>query len=396
MIGTKRTVKLVFAFLMTLATPVWGQTDLVANPVRDNIVDAANSYIFVFDPSQVRAKEVPDQAASLSQRAGGQLRFVYSNALRGFSATMSRQAAEQLASRNPLIAYFEPNGVVWQVGKQGPRADKKPSSRPGNGGGDGAEPAQVVPDGIQRVGGALNVEGFGYNAWVIDTGIDPNHPDLNVGTGANFVFRGKDTTKDGNGHGTHVAGTIAALDNGIDVVGVAAGATVIPVRVLDNNGSGTIDGVVAGVDYVAANAQPGECANLSLGASGHFESLHQAIWNAAEFQGINFAIAAGNNGADSNNYEPAHIEHARVYTVSAIDSNDNFASFSNWGNPPVDFSAPGVGVLSTKKGGGVTTLSGTSMAAPHVCGILTLKTTPVAGGFANGDPDGSPDPVATH
>jgi subtilisin family serine protease len=396
MIRSKWTAKWVLMLLVTLATPAWGQTDLVNTPARDNMIDAANSYIFVFDPSQVSAQEVPDQATALTQRAGGQLRFTYKTALRGFSASMSRQAAEQLASRNPLIAYFEPNGIVWQVGKQGPDTSKKPSN-PGKGGSGGGEtePSQVVPYGIQRVGGALNVDGFGYKAWIIDTGIDSKHPDLHVGAGANFVSRGKNTTQDGNGHGTHVAGTIAAIDNAIDVVGVAAGATVIPVRVLDNSGSGTIDGVVAGVDYVAANAQSGECANLSLGASGHFQSLHDAIWNAAENQGINFTIAAGNNGADSNNYEPAHIEHARVYTISAIDSNDNFASFSNWGNPPVDFSAPGVGILSTKKGGGVTTLSGTSMAAPHVCGILTTRQIPIQGGLANGDPDGNPDPVAT-
>ncbi len=321
MIRSKWTWTLVL--LTALATPAWSQTDLVNNPVRNNMIDAANSYIFVFNSSQVEAQEVPDEAAALVQRAGGQLRFVYKTALRGFSATMSRQAAEQLALRNPHIAYFEPNGIVWQVGKQNPSANKKPSS-PGKGGGSGeTKPAQVTPYGIERVGGAVNVDGFNYKAWIIDTGIDSKHPDLNVGVGANFIARGKNTTQDGNG--THVAGTIAAIDNAIGVIGVAAGATVIPIRVLDN--SGTIDGVVAGVDYVAANAQAGDCANLSLGASGHFESLHTAIWNAAENQGINFTIAAGNSGADSNNYEPAHIEHARVYTVSAIDSNDNFASF---------------------------------------------------------------------
>jgi len=348
-------------------------------------------------PSKVSAQEVPDQANAMALSAGGKLGFVYKTALRGFSATMSRQAAEQLASRNPNIAYFEPNAVVSIIGRQGPKANKKPASKPGNerDGGTSSEPLQVVPYGIQRVGGALNVDGFGYKAWIIDTGIDSKHPDLNVGPGANFVFRGKNSTEDGNGHGTHVAGTIAAIDNAIDVIGVAAGATVIPVRVLDNSGSGTIAGVVAGVDYVAANAQPGDCANLSLGAYGHFQSLHDAIVIAAD-QGINFTLAAGNSGADSNNYEPAHIEHANVYTISAIDSADNFALFSNWGNPPVDFSAPGVDVLSTKKGGGVKEESGTSMAAPHVCGILTTRQIPVAGGFANGDPDGNPDPVATH
>lgn len=172
--------------LTALATPAWGQTDMVSNPARDNLVDAANSYIFVFDSSKVRAQEVPDQANAMARSAGGQLRFVYQTALRGFSATMSRQAAEQLASRNPLIAYFEPNAVVWQIGK--PKTNKKPSN-PGKGGGGGGdtEPSQVVPVGIQRVGGPVIVDSS-FRAWVFDTGIDSDHPDLNVGQGANFMF----------------------------------------------------------------------------------------------------------------------------------------------------------------------------------------------------------------
>ena len=387
--------------LTALATPAWGQTDMVSNPARDNLVDAANSYIFVFDSSKVRAQEVPDQANAMARSAGGQLRFVYQTALRGFSATMSRQAAEQLASRNPNIAYFEPNAVVWMIGKDGPNNNKKPSN-PGKGGGGGGEtePSQIIPGGIQRVGGPEIVDPSS-RAWIIDTGIDSDHPDLNVGQGANFIIRGKNTTDDGNGHGTHVAGIIAAIDNAIDVVGVAAGATVIPVRVLDKSGSGTVDGVIAGVDYVAANAALGECANLSLGVAGHVESLHNAILNAAD-QGIKFAIAAGNDGLDMtvvennlfiNNFEPADVEHANVYTVSAIDAGDVFADFSNYGIPPVDFVASGVNILSTKKGGGVTTKSGTSMAAPHVCGILTLGQDPVANGFVNDRKD-TPYPVA--
>lgn len=399
MISTKSATKWVLILIVALATPAWGQSDLVSNPVRDNLVDAANSYIFVFDSSKVSARDVPDQANAMVQRAGGQLRFVYKTALRGFSANMSLQAAEQLASRNPNIAYFEPNAVVWAIGK-GPGANKKPSNPgKGGGGGDETEPAQVVPAGIQRVGGPVVVDGT-FRAWVIDTGIDPSHPDLNVGQGANFVLRGKNTTKDGNGHGTHVAGTIAAIDNTIGVVGVAAGATVIPIRVLDNSGSGTIDGVIAGVDFVTANASPGECANMSLGASGHYESLHTAVWNSAE-AGIKYAIAAGNSGVDMsvvengelvNNFEPADVEHTNVFTISAIDSTDVFASFSNYGIPPVDAVAPGVSILSTTKGGGLTTLSGTSMAAPHVCGILTLGE-PTVGGYATG-PDNKSYPVA--
>ncbi len=413
MVKAKSAGKWALILLTALATPAWGQADRVNNPVRENLIDAANSYIFVFDPAKVSERDVSGHANAMAQSAGGQLRFVYKSALRGFSATMSLQAAENLAARNPLIAYFEPNAVVWTIGNQRADTNKKPSS-PGSGGGGGTEPAEVTPAGIQHVGGP--VSGSTNRAWVIDTGIDSNHPDLNVGQGANFVFRGKNTTKDGNGHGTHVAGTIAAIDNTIDVVGVAAGAMVMPVRVLDNSGSGTVDGVVAGVDYVAANATSGECANLSLGVAGHIQSLHDAILATAD-RGVKFSIAAGNDGLDMavienniliNNFEPADVNHANVFTVSAIDNTDTFAAWSNYGIPSdlngdgipdegiawVDFVAPGVNILSTKMGGGVTTLSGTSMAAPHVCGILTLGQDPVANGFVVNKGDNKSYPVA--
>lgn len=350
------------------------------------IKEARQSYIFIFKEGVARA-DVKGQAYGLVSREGGQLRFVYTTAVHGFSATLPLVAAQRIA-QSPLIDYYEPNGVAWAIGVE-PVA--KPS-RPGGGTGSGGEPAQVVPPGIARVGGPLN--GTGRHAWVVDTGIDRSHPDLLTGSGANFVLRGKYTVEDGNGHGTHVSGTIAALNNAIDVVGVAAGATLHPVRVLDNSGSGTVDGVVAGVDFVAANAAPGDVANMSLGATGHFQSLHDAVVNAAA-RGIYFAVAAGNSSDYAMKYEPAHIEAPNVFTVSAVDSSDHFASFSNYGNPPIDYAAPGVYILSTKKGGGTTSLSGTSMATPHVAGLL-LFAKPVADGYAIADPDGMPDSIAHH
>lgn len=347
------------------------------NLVRNNIEEAANSFIFVFR-DDVPAGRVHGMASEMAAAHGGSVRHVYSHALKGFSANMSATAAARLAERNPNIAYYESNGIAWAVLAKPPWA----------GGGGGSE-GQTTPWGVTRVGGPA--AGAGLHAWIIDTGIDLDHADLNVGSGANFVTKGKDSPDDGNGHGTHVAGTVAALDNTIDVVGVAAGATVHPVRVLDNSGSGTIDGVVAGVDYVAANASSGDCANMSLGASGHYQSLHDAVLNAAG-KGIRFAIAAGNDGDDASNYEPAHVEHNNVFTVSAIDSNDSLTSWSNYGSP-VDFAAPGASILSTKNGGGTATMSGTSMAAPHVCGLL-LFGTPSSDGTASNDPDGDPDPIA--
>lgn len=355
---------------------------------KDQLDAAAKSYIVVFKEN-VSKRNVNRLANDIALAHAGSLRFTYKNTIKGFSAVLPERALAKLAS-NPNVAYVEKNGIAWasiipeQAKVPTVRVNGKPVAQ--------AEPAQVIPWGINRIGGSR--DGTGKNAWVIDTGIDFEHPDLNVGSGANFILTGRKTTNDGNGHGTHVAGTIAAIDNDIDVVGVAANATVHPIRVLDNRGSGTIDGVIAGIDYVAINAQPGDVANMSLGAAGHFQSLHDAVLRAAD-KGIIFAVAAGNSNDDANKYEPAHIEHPYVYTVSAVEVRDIFASFSNYMNPPIDFAAPGVGVLSTKAGGGVVSYSGTSMASPHVAGLLLLGV-PEQGGFAIADPDNNPDPIAYH
>lgn len=356
------------------------------NVSKEQVDAAAKSYIVVFKDN-VAKNNVSKIANDIARKHAAALRFTYKNTIKGFSAEMSAKAREKLLN-NPNVAYIENNAIVWANiipdHVSAFKVNGKPNSEP--------EPAQVIPWGINRIGGSR--DGTGKHAWIIDTGIDSDHPDLNVGVGQNFILTGKKTTNDGNGHGTHVAGTVAALDNAIDVVGVAANATVHPVRVLDNRGSGTIDGVIAGIDYVAVNAQAGDVANMSLGASGHFQSLHDAVLRAAD-KGIYFAIAAGNESDDANNHEPAHVEHPMVFTVSAVEVRDIFASFSNYMNPPIDFAAPGVGVLSTKAGGGVVSYSGTSMAAPHVAGLLLLGI-PEEGGFAISDPDNNPDPIAYH
>lgn len=345
--------------------------------------EVRDRFIFVFT-SDVEASEVRGRAEAHSRAQGGTLTHVYTTALRGFAARMPAAAAARLANGNPDIDYYEPDAIAFAV--------PKPPWAGGGGGGEETTTcaAQQVPWGVARIGGAM--DGADMTAWVIDTGIDLDHADLNVDVGmsANFVVRGKNSPDDGNGHGTHVAGTIAAIDNSCDVVGVAAGATVVAVRVLDNSGSGSYAGVIAGVDYVAANADPGDVANLSLG--GPFSTaLNDAVISAAS-GGVLFALAAGNASADANSSSPASANGDNIYTVSAIDVNDDFAWFSNYGNPPVDCAAPGVDVLSTKKGGGTTSFSGTSMAAPHVAGLL-LFGAPADDGFANHDPDGSLDPI---
>jgi subtilisin family serine protease len=313
----------------------------------------------------------------------------YQHALKGFAASLPEAALKRILD-DPRVDYVEPDGRVWAT-PPGNRPDKGKPPKDDGGTEDPPAASQTTPWGVTRVGGPL--PGVGLTAWVIDSGIDFSHPDLNVdqANAANFVTRGKNSANDGNGHGTHVAGTIAAIDNDIDVVGVAAGATVVPVRVLDNSGSGFYSWVIAGVDYVAGRASVGDVANMSLGGGGS-TSLDNAVKSAAA-KGIRFALAAGNDSVDANSSSPARANGANIYTVSAIDSNDSFAWFSNYGNPPIDVAAPGVAVLSTSRGGGTTTFNGTSMAAPHVAGLLLLG--PLnSDGTANNDPDGTPDPIA--
>ncbi|HEV2147630.1 MAG TPA: S8 family serine peptidase [Longimicrobiaceae bacterium] len=320
--------------------------------------------------------DVQSTAAEMARNGGFMLRYVRQHAARGFSAVIP--AAHVDAVRNdPRVALVEKDGPVSLI------RPVEGNARPGGGGGGG----QTTPWGITRIGGAG--DGTGKTAWVIDSGIDLAHADLNTSRNCHVHYAGRDPS-DGNGHGTHVAGTIAAKNNGIDVVGVAANAYVCSVRVLGNSGSGTWEGVVNGVNFVAANGVAGEVANMSLGGSGSNATLEKAVLDAAA-KGIIFTIAAGNDGDDASKYTPARVNGPNVFTISAIGTNDCLTSWSNYGLG-VDFAAPGASILSTRKGGGTTTMSGTSMAAPHAAGVLLLGKANTSG-FACGDPDGVPDPI---
>ncbi len=315
--------------------------------------------------------------------APSKIEKTYVKTISGISMKLEGKELKKLTS-DPRVSFIEQDRIVT-VSMGGP---------PGGGGGGGGT-SQTTPWGVTRVGGAIDGTNAG-TAWIIDSGIDLDHPDLNVDVARSKSFLsgggGASSPDDQNGHGTHVAGTVAAIDNSEGVIGVAAGATVVSVRVLNRRGSGSYSGIIAGVDYVAANAAAGDVANMSLGGGAN-SALDDAVVAASGT--CPFVIAAGNESQNANNVSPARANGPNVYTVSSMTSNDTWSSFSNYANPPVDYCAPGSSILSTYKSGGYSTLSGTSMAAPHVAGILLIGGITTDGNVA-GDPDGNPDPIAHH
>lgn len=314
-----------------------------------------------------------------SQRHDAQVRHVYKHALNGYSARIPASQVARVQADERVDAVTP---------------DRKVSTY-----------AQSTPTGIDRIDAeqstTANIDGtddrVDVDVAVIDTGIDLDHPDLNVYTqGAKNCSTGR-SADDGNGHGSHVAGTIGAIDDNNGVVGAAPGARVWPVRVLNNRGSGSWSDVICGIDYVTANADKIEVANMSLGGGGsddgncgytNDDALHQAICNSVD-AGVTYAVAAGNDYDNAANFVPAAYDE--VITVSALadfdgvsggsgsptcrdDEDDTFANFSNYG-ADVDLIAPGVCIESTWKDGAYNTISGTSMASPHVAGGAALYKT---------------------
>ncbi len=229
--------------------------------------------------------------------------------------------------------------------------------------------AQVLPWGVDRVEADL-VWPTGNTAdpvkvAIIDTGISKDHPDLknNIKGGVNTINSRKSWSDD-NGHGSHVAGIVGALNNTAGVVGVAPKADLYAVKVLNANGSGYLSDVIEGLQWAASNGM--RVANMSLGTSSDIQSFHDAVV-AANNAGVVLVAAAGNSGGTVG-YPAAYPE---VIAVSATDANNNLAYFSSRG-PEVDLAAPGVNIYSTYKGSNYATLSGTSMASPHVAGAAAL------------------------
>ncbi len=308
-------------------------------------------------------KEIPSNFSSL-QITDDNLKQTFGFALKGFTAILND---DQLAllKKDSRVKSIEQDFLI-SLGK--------PSGTPGGGGGSTTNQAQETPWGITRIGGSI--DGTGKTAWIIDSGIDSDHPDINVDVARSrsYVTIGKYSIEDGNGHGTHVAGTVAALDNNIGVVGVAPNASIVALRVLDNRGSGSFSWSIAALDYVYANGSSGDAVNMSLGPQSRYvDTATDVATDAVASKGIRIAIAAGNSSDDALFYSPARtgLNNSNIYTVASMTSSNSWSGFSNYGTP-VDVIAPGSSVKSTYKDGGYATLSGTSMASPHVCGLLLL------------------------
>ncbi len=288
----------------------------------------------------------------------------YEHAFNGLAITASDNQISAMKS-DPRVAYIENDALV--------RAS-----------------AQTIPPGIERIGATQSIDNTAdfsdITIAILDTGIDLDHPDLNVDTALSKTFaKGGQDANDKNGHGTHVAGTAAAINNGIGVVGVAQNATLIAVKVLGNGGSGSLSGIIAGIDYVKSlnEDNPGtvDVINMSFGGSGSCGTSYQTAINSVNQGNVTVVVAAGNESDDAANHRPANCDD--VITVSAIkdtdglpggdggSGDDKFASFSNYGNM-IEISAPGVSVLSTWKDGSYNTISGTSMASPHVAGAVAV------------------------
>ena len=307
-----------------------------------------------------RAAADPDAWDYLDRRVAGAVQqlerghgfradHVFGSAIRGFSARLNSRQIQALEN-NPLVAYIESDEPMFAS-------------------------AQTLPWGINRIdadiSSTLAGNGSGavsnVHAYIIDTGIQTDHPDLNVAQHVNFAG-GKN--RDCHGHGTHVAGTVAARDNTSYVVGVVPGAPLHGVKVLNCAGSGTTSGVIKGVDWVTANAVTPAIANMSLGG-GASQALDDAVKRSAD-SGVFYSLAAGNSAVDACTQSPARAgTHDGVMTVAATDINNLEASFSNFGSC-VDLWGPGVNILSTFRKNSTKTLSGTSMAAPHAGGTGAL------------------------
>ena len=344
-------------------------------------------YIVVYDRS---VSSVAAETDRQERARGFRARFEYRSAIKGFAARLSEGQVKRLRA-DPDVAYVTPDRTVKASGVV-PLA--------------GGEP--TPPSGIRRMGAATATtvrQSSGTGVAVIDTGIDLSHPDLNAVGGTNCVTPGA-AAQDDNGHGTHVAGTIGARNDGAGVVGVSPGTRLYSVKVLGADGSGSWSQIICGLDWVTNNSARLniKVVNISLGGPGSNDAncgrtdgdaLHQAVCRVSQ-AGVSQVVAAGNDGWNLGDSPPdVPASYPEVLTVTAMsdsdgapgargpsplcrvgETDDAYASFSNYATRPADtahmVAAPGVCIRSTWPGGGYNTISGTSMASPHVAGAVAL------------------------
>ncbi|KAA9165786.1 S8 family peptidase [Amycolatopsis acidicola] len=348
------------------AAAIAGASTAVAQAQEGQIRDAGtagavtDSYLVVlkdtgtnrdFTPKSEVKADILSAAQNLVGKYGAQLSKTFSSALHGFSIHADEQEAKRLAA-DSNVAYVVQNHIFHVSDTQ---------QNPPSWGEDRVDQADLPLDSSYT----YSTKADNVTAYVIDTGVRSTHETFGgrVSGGKDFIDN-DDDPNDENGHGTHVAGTIGGSEYGL-----AKGVKIVPVRVLDADGSGTTEQVVSGIDWVADNHSGPSVANMSLGGS-QDDALDQAV-SGAIAKGVTFAVAAGNEGADADTSSPARVPEA--ITVAASDKTDKQASFSNYGSV-VDLYAPGVDITSSWGTGdtATNTISGTSMATPHVTGAAAL------------------------
>jgi len=354
---TRRWFVAAVAMVTVAVTPLIGGGAATAAPPSGEILPAGTTHVvkdsFVValnDSPSLQAAGVDATAAALRTRYGGTIGHVFRTALHGFEISLSEAAARHLAA-DPAVRYVQRNGIYTISGTQ---------AGPPSWGLDRIDQHNLPLDSSY----AYPTTASNVHAYIIDTGIRFTHTDLGgrATSGIDEIDGG--TADDCHGHGTHVSGTVGGTS-----FGVAKGVQLVGVRVLDCNGSGTTAQVTAGIDWVTANAVKPAVANMSLGG-GIDTTLDNAVTNSIS-SGVTYAIAAGNSNANACNFSPARVPAA--ITVGATDISDNRASFSNFGTC-VDIFAPGVNITSSWNSSdtATNTISGTSMATPHVTGAAAL------------------------
>ena len=357
--------------LAAAAAPAWAQDKTYIVRFKDNAVPQVKAGSVrddrvAHDPEGWAhvGERVMGHVQTLEKRHGVRAEAAFGTVFKGMSARLTPAQREAL-QRDPSVDVIEEEQIfsIKPTGQVGTTATVSTQSTPW-----GISKTEATQSYTLAGNGSGAIAGV--RAYIIDTGIDTKNSDLNRAGHINFAGDGRNT--DCNGHGTHVAGTVAAADNKSAVVGMGPGVAVYGVKVLNCQGSGTTTSVIKGVDWVAANAIKPAVANMSLGG-GVSQLLDDAVRNAAS-KGIFFSIAAGNSATQACNSSPARVGGGAtpgVMVAAASDVSDLEASFSNYG-ACVDIWAPGVNVPSLKLGGGTVAMSGTSMASPHVGGAAAL------------------------